>query len=186
MIALGRLPVALAGQQPVEAHFCISCGHFVGGGKLTVVIPKPWAQVMQMNSLAKPGARLTGQSAVVAAFFLLPARAASACSMANEELARWDSVVVSGYYWIASMVLGSIIVGVVVYHRRWLWSPLVVAFLLVFHPTWTLAPAHGPDCSFQNVEASRALLVLIGLLLAYQIFSIWLSSRKAPSSLEAG
>jgi hypothetical protein len=29
-------------------------------------------------------------------------------------------------------------------------------------------------------------LVLIGLLLAYQIFSIWLSSRKAPSSLEAG
>jgi hypothetical protein len=141
---------------------------------------------MQMKSLAEPGARLSGQSAGVAAFVLVFVNTASACSMVNEELARWDSVVVSGYYWIASMVLGSIIVGIVVYRRRWLWSPLVATALLVFHPTWTVAPLHGPDCSFQNVEASQYILILIGLILAYLIFSIWRSSGTAPSSLEQG
>lgn len=99
--------------------------------------------------------------------------------MVNEELARWDSVVVSGYYWIVSMVFGAISVGLVVYHRRWVWNPLVITLLLIFHPTWTVAPLHWSDCSFQNVEASQALLISIGLLLAYQLFSIWRSSRKA-------
>ena len=136
--------------------------------------------LMKMNRLVELSARLTGQMAtVVAAFFLTAVNAASACSMVNEELARWDSVVVSGYYWIVSMVFGAIIVGLVAYHRRWLWSPLVITLLLIFHPTWTIAPLHGPDCSFRNVEASQALLILIGLLLAYQLFSIWRSSGKA-------
>ncbi len=135
---------------------------------------------MKMNRVVELSARPTGEMAtVVATFFLTAVNAASACSMVNEELARWDSVVVSGYYWIVSMVFGAISVGLVVYHRRWVWNPLVITLLLIFHPTWTVAPLHWSDCSFQNVEASQALLISIGLLLAYQLFSIWRSSRKA-------
>jgi len=104
----------------------------------------------------------------------------------NVELSRWNSVIVSGYYWIVSVVLGSIVVGIAVYHRRWLWSPLVVTLVLAFHPAWTVAPNYYVDCSFQNVEASQYILIMIGLLLAYQIFSIWRSSRTAPSSFEQG
>ena len=118
--------------------------------------------------------------AVIAAFSpVMFAGTASACSLVSVEAARWESIVVAGYYWIASIVLGAAIVGIVVYCRRWLWSPVVVTALLVFHPTWTVAPHYYTDCSFQNVEASKFVLILIALLLAYQIFSIKRSSRKA-------
>jgi hypothetical protein len=50
--------------------------------------------------------------------------------------------------------------------------------LLAFHPRWTMAPVYGPDCSFQNVEASQFVLATICLVLGYQIFGILRSHRS--------
>lgn len=153
--------------------------------ELTIVVihlSKAPTALIKMKIFAELGSRLAGWSAV-AAFFTVSSisNVASACSLVDARTAISDSVIKSSYYWIASVVLGTIIAGIVIYYRRWLWSPIVVTILLIFHPTWTVTPSFGPDCSFQNVEASQWVLTLIGLLLAYQLFSIWRWSSEVSS-----
>jgi hypothetical protein len=107
---------------------------------------------------------------------------ARACSLVNVAASTADSVTASGHYWIISGLLGAIVIWIELYQRRW--RPIIVVTtlaLLVFHPRWTVAPGYGPDCSFQNVEASQCVLAGICLLLGYQIFRTIRSRSKLNS-----
>jgi hypothetical protein len=105
---------------------------------------------------------------------------AFACSLVNVAVSTANSVTISGYYWIASGVLGCAIVCIELYRvRRSLILAITVA-LLVFHPRWMLAPLYGPDCTFQNVQASQFVLIAI-LLLGYEIFRVARSHRRTSN-----
>jgi hypothetical protein len=108
----------------------------------------------------------------------LCADSALACSFVNEAAARANSVVESGYYWIGSGVLGVVVACVELHQRRWSIILALSIGLLVFHPKWTVAPIHGPDCVFLNVEASQFVLAVICLLLGYQVFRIVRARRS--------
>jgi hypothetical protein len=103
---------------------------------------------------------------------------AYACSLVNVAASTAEAVTVSGYYWIVSGLVGGIVILLEIYQRR---SPSIILVatvaLLIFHPRWTVAPGYGPDCTFQNVEASQFVLAGICLLLGYQVFRI-VRSRK--------
>jgi hypothetical protein len=106
------------------------------------------------------------------------AESAFACSLVNAVASTANSVTVSGYYLLVSGVLGGLIICIELLQRR---RPLILAVtmgLLAFHPRWTMAPVYGPDCSFQNVEASQFVLATICLVLGYQIFGILRSHRS--------
>jgi hypothetical protein len=90
---------------------------------------------------------------------------------------------VSGYYWIASSMLGGVVICIELYQRRWSFILALCVGLLVFHPRWTVSPIYGPDCSFQNVEASQLVLTVICLLLGYQVFR---TVRSHKASQRAG
>lgn len=99
------------------------------------------------------------------------ADAALACSLVNAAGSTAEAVTTTGYYWIASGVIGGLVIFIELYQRRWRsMISAFVAILLIFHPRWTVAPAYGPDCTFQNVEASQFVLAAILLLLGYQVF----------------
>lgn len=106
---------------------------------------------------------------------------ALACSFVDGSLAMRESVTSSSFYWLVSCVIGGAIVCVDYYQGRWPLISAIAVVLLVFHPAWTVAPLHGPDCSFQNVEPSQLVLAVICLLLVYQIFRI-VRSRRRPGS----
>src|SRR4051794_1605935 len=85
-----------------------------------------------------------------------------ACSLGNGAASTVEAVTTAGYYWIASSVLGGLVILIELSLRRWLSIiSAIIVVLLIFHPTWTVAPAYGPDCSFQNVEASQFVLAVI-------------------------
>ena len=95
---------------------------------------------------------------------------AFACSLVNAAASTAESMTTSSYYWIVSGLLGGLVVFIELYQRRW--SSIIsaiIAVLLIFHPRWTVAPAYGPDCTFQNVEASQFVLAAICFLLGCQI-----------------
>lgn len=106
------------------------------------------------------------------------AKSAFACSLGDITISTAEAVTESGYYLFVSGVLGGLILCIELLQRK---RPLILAGtigLLAFHPRWTMAPLYGPDCSFQNVEASQFVLATICLVLGYQIFGILRSHRS--------
>jgi predicted cobalt transporter CbtA len=105
---------------------------------------------------------------------------AFACSMSDVPAAEAESIRISNYYWIASVLLGGICIVAAVYRRHWIVSATIVATILVFHPSRTVRPIYGPDCAFANVVASEYVLALIGALLAYHLFCIFGARQRVP------
>jgi len=95
-----------------------------------------------------------------------------ACSFVDLQAAIANSLRIASYYWIASGILGGLIVGIALVQRRFSWVLVPTAGLVVFHPRWTITPFHGPDCSFLIVEVSQFVLAALCLLLGYEILKI--------------
>jgi|SRR5215471_3126882 len=116
---------------------------------------------------------------------LVCATGAFACSLGNEEVAMANSVALTAKYWIASIVIGGVLIGLEFYKGRWPVVLAVTVALLVFHPRWFLPARFGPDCTFVNVEASQAVLVVICLMLAYRVIRIARSYRTSSTRLQS-
>jgi NhaP-type Na+/H+ or K+/H+ antiporter len=102
---------------------------------------------------------------------LLDTASAYACSFVDEQAAATHAEAVAGKYWIASILLGGVLIGLEL-HQRQGWRLLVLTVThLIFHPYWTLPPVHGPDCVFVNVENSQFVLTIISLMFAYRLLS---------------
>lgn len=115
---------------------------------------------------------------IASALVWMIAYPALACSWANDAAARAHSVTSSNYYWAATGLLGCIVI-VLELRRRWLSVIMgLAALLVVFHPAWTLRPNYGPDCSFQNVEASQYDFIIICILLIYQLVRYLRTARR--------
>jgi hypothetical protein len=105
---------------------------------------------------------------------------ATACSLVSLAASMEESIRISNGYWIATALIGAICVTVALYRRRWIFSFIIVAAVLIFHPSWTVWPSYGPDCAFANVEASQAALVVVCLLLSNHLFQILRTRRRLP------
>jgi uncharacterized membrane protein HdeD (DUF308 family) len=104
-----------------------------------------------------------------------------ACSLIDEAASAANSVAVSGHYWIISGLLGGLVIFIELNRRRrWSIISAITLALLIFHPRWTVAPFHFPDCTFQNVEASQFVLAIVCLLLGSQVFRM-IRSRRSNS-----
>jgi hypothetical protein len=115
--------------------------------------------------------RIIRQSAAPLLWVIFYVDSAFACSLVNAAASTAESITTSDYYWIASGLLGGLVIFIELYQRRWLSIiSSITVVILFFHPRWTVAPIYGPDCTFQNVEASQFVLAAICLLLGYQIF----------------
>jgi hypothetical protein len=109
--------------------------------------------------------------------------AARACSLVDVAASRAESMALARYYWAGSALLGGMCIAAAWYRGRWPVTSAVVAAALNFHPAWTVAPVHGPDCTFANVEASQAVLTVIAVLLSYHLFRVFkakVASRSNP------
>lgn len=93
-----------------------------------------------------------------------------ACSFINVEVAHANALAESERYWLASAIVGALVIGVEAHNKRWPLLLGVAVSLPVFHPRWLLPSSHGPDCQFINVQGSQAVLVIMCILLAYQVF----------------
>jgi hypothetical protein len=107
---------------------------------------------------------------------------AFACSLVNAQVSVANSVALTAKYWIASILVGAVVIGLEFYKGRW---PVVLAMivaLLVFHPRWFLPAGYLVDCTFVNVEASQVVLIVICILLAYRIIRVALSYMRQSRS----
>jgi hypothetical protein len=89
-----------------------------------------------------------------------------------------SAVVLSTRYWIASILLGAVLIGLEFRQRRFWLFPIITLALLVFHPVWTLPSSFGPDCVFVNVETSQVVLAAIALMLGYRLLGQLLTRRQ--------
>lgn len=109
---------------------------------------------------------------------LLCAVPAFACSLVNEAVSISNAVALSGTYWIVSILLGGVIIGLEVYHKRWSLILAVTVGLLIFHPRWTVSALYMPDCTFINVQASQAILAVLIAMLGFRVIKILLAYRR--------
>lgn len=109
---------------------------------------------------------------------LLDTASAYGCSFMDEQAAATEAEAASGQYRIGAIVLGGILIGLELRRQRRTWViPAITVGLLVFHPSWTLPPLHGPDCVFVNVQTSQAVLAVICLVLGYRMVGQMLTQR---------
>jgi hypothetical protein len=112
----------------------------------------------------------------------LMAPAVLACSVESVE-AWWEhGVYISRWYWAATAVLGVAVVYVAKLRSRALPTIAIVLLATAFHPSWTVTPMWGPDCEHSNVFASKFVIALLILMLAYQAFRLF-KHRRGPVGL---
>lgn len=105
----------------------------------------------------------------------------AACSMRDLDGLIADAVATSGKYWIASLLIGELVMFIEAYHRRWSITLALTIGLLIFHPHLTVRPFPMPSCEFTSVQASQAVLAVLAVLvvmLGYRIVKIFLAHRK--------
>jgi hypothetical protein len=127
---------------------------------------------MEMQSARKTTALLAQ------IFSLLGTSHAFACSVVNVDAFLARGVSEAGFYWVASMVLGCVIIIFESYNRR---GPIIVfltVLLLIFHPRWFMYPNYLPDCSFVMVQASQVVLAILVALLLYGVVRTFIAYRK--------
>jgi hypothetical protein len=79
-----------------------------------------------------------------------------------------EALTTSAVYWMISILVGGVVIGLTVYQRRWSLILIVTVALLAFHPRWTFPTSYEPDCTFVNIEASQLVLAILILILGYQ------------------
>lgn len=117
---------------------------------------------------------------------------ALACSIDNLRLAEINAVIESGYYWMASFLIGGVVICIEVYRGRLSPELALTVGLLIFHPTWTLLTRDFFCGDFANAMAAKAELELIcalaGLTLVRFIGSnrnyarVWRTARNSRTS----
>jgi len=103
---------------------------------------------------------------------------AVACSVWSLDDLIGDAFAHSRKYWIASILVGGVVVCLGEYRKRWSISTILTLALLIFHPHLTVWPFPMPSCQFISVQASQAALVLLLLMLGYLVIRILLMSRR--------
>jgi hypothetical protein len=98
------------------------------------------------------------------------------------EAAKLNAAAVSARYWIVSILLGGILIGLEFRQKRFWLFPTITLALLVFHPHWTLPTFFGPDCVFVNVRTSEVVLAAIALMLGYRMVGHLLTKRQRAAA----
>jgi hypothetical protein len=103
---------------------------------------------------------------------------AFACSPVSVAASTAEAVRIGYYYWIASALLAIAVIYIEVACRRLSLILVVAAALAILHPAWMMSPGFFPNCKFQNVEASKAVLFVLCAMLIYQSIRLWRLSRR--------
>ena len=89
-----------------------------------------------------------------------------------------DAEATSRKYWIASILIGAIVMCLAYQKRRSVILVLAIAGL-VFHPHFTVRAFPMPSCDFISVQASEGVLALLVLMLGYLAIKTLLAYRRA-------
>jgi hypothetical protein len=136
--------------------------------------------------VARSASWLLGGVACLLVTGLLCTVPAFACSLINVEASIANATALSARYWIASILLGGVLIGLEFRQRQfWLFPGMTLA-LLVFHPHWTLPSFFGPDCVFPNVRTSEVVLATIALMFGYRIVGHMLTQRQRVGAAALG
>jgi predicted cobalt transporter CbtA len=106
----------------------------------------------------------------------------AACSVTNLEGFIADAVGTSRKYWIASILIGAVVMGLEAYQKRWSIILALTVALLIFHPHLTVRPLPGPSCEFASVQASQAVLAVLVMVLVYRVVKMLASRRTAEGT----
>jgi len=103
-----------------------------------------------------------------------------ACSVSSLDGLIAEAVTMSRQYWIASILVGALLICLEVYQkRRSIVLFLTTVALLAFHPHLTIHAFPAPSCEFMSVQASQAVLVVLVTMLAYRLIRILIAFRSA-------
>ena len=108
---------------------------------------------------------------------LITSRAANACSVYNVESFIEGIVVVSRWYWLASIIIVGLALFVHFRRTNSIILPAILVALIIFHPSWTVSPMFGPDCVGQSIVASKLVIFVLVCILVYE-FVRYLMCRK--------
>jgi lysylphosphatidylglycerol synthetase-like protein (DUF2156 family) len=102
----------------------------------------------------------------------------SACSVRSLDVLIAGAVATSRKYWIASILIGVVVMSLEAYLKRWSLILAATIALLVFHPHLTLLAFPKPSCEFISVQASQAVLAVLVMMLGYLIVRLLMSRRS--------
>ena len=120
-----------------------------------------------------------GFSALCCVAFMGVGAPAVACSLVNPAEYMFSAVTLAARFWLASLLLGGLILCLDLYEKRLslalpMAGCLVLAWgLIVYrHPAWEGAfiGGYAPDCTVPLVEMSQYVLGLMSALLGWRIF----------------
>jgi hypothetical protein len=103
----------------------------------------------------------------------------SACSVRSLDGLIAGAIATSRKYWIASILIGVVVMSLEAYLKRWSLILAATIALLIFHPHLTLLAFPKPSCEFISVQASQAVLVVLLMMLGYRIVRMLVSRRGA-------
>jgi predicted cobalt transporter CbtA len=101
-----------------------------------------------------------------------------ACSVRDLDGLIADAIATSGKYWIASILVGIIVICLEAYQKRWSAILALTIGLLIFHPHLTVRPFPMPSCEFMSIQASQAVLAVLVLMLGYRVIKILFAYRR--------
>jgi predicted cobalt transporter CbtA len=84
-----------------------------------------------------------------------------------------DAVATSDKYWIASLLIGAVLMGLEAYQKRWSIILVLTIALLVFHPHLTVHPFPTPSCEFASVQDSQVVTAVLAMMLAYRVVKMF-------------
>ena len=102
----------------------------------------------------------------------------AACSVWSLDDLIAGAVATSRKYWIASILIGAVLIGLEAYQKRWSIILLVTIALLTFHPHLTMLAFPMTDCEFLSVQASQAVLGVFVMMLGYRVVKILLAHGR--------
>src|SRR5215813_5330928 len=101
-----------------------------------------------------------------------------ACSLQSLDALIGDAIATSRKYWIASCLIGVVVICLESCLRRWSLILAVTIALLVFHPHLTVRASPMPSCEFISVQVSQAVLAALVMMLGYRIVRMLVSRRR--------
>ena len=121
--------------------------------------------------------RRTGRSILCGAAFMAAAPA-MACLPANPSEFMFSSVTLAARFWLASLLLGGLILCLDLYEKRLSfalplagWVVFASGLVIYQHPAWRGGRfGYSSDCTVPIIEVSQYVLALVSALFAYRIF----------------
>jgi len=97
--------------------------------------------------------------------------AAAACSVTSLDRFIAEAEATSRKYWIASILVGAMVMALA-HHRRWSITLAVTIAFLIFHPHLTIRAFPMPSCEFISVQASQAVLAVLAMMLGFRVMLV--------------